>query len=720
MAAIGKIRSWGPILITILAIALLGFIAETAFETLSKKKAMDSRTAGFVDGQKVDIEDFNKQVEEFQQILKFQGQTDLGEDDMNGLRDYVWESYIRNQVIEKEAKELGLSVTEEELAQVLKDGTNPALMQVQIINQFVNQQTRRFDYTQVTAAREYLRQMAAQAQSEEQRAMAQEQADMLDKVWPVAEKLLRQQLLINKYQSLIEGCVGSNPISARANFDASNTESSVLLASLPYAEVNDNDVEVSDAELKAKYDEQKRAYKTYRETREIKYVAYQIVASEADRALVSKTISEAEAALRADSLKPAEIVRAAQSQVPYTGFLVTRAALSYDVASKVDSLSVGQVSAPFVTASDNTMNVVKLISKVQAPDSIEYRFIRVDGTKAKETADSIVRVLRAGEVFDSVAVKFGQPGTRMWAVSKDYQNTMLDMDTKAFLSALNKAGQDELQVLELSQGASLVYQVTSRRAIVDKYDVAIVKCPINFSTETYNKAYNDFTQYVSESQNIAGLEEKAPEAGYVVLDRIIKPGDHNIAGLRGSRDALRWAFNDAKEGELSEVIPCGDNDHLLVVAVSRINEPGYLSEESVKEQLKQQVLRDKKFDLLAQKFNGIANISAAETAGAHVDTIPLITFDAPAYIPSLGVAEPALSGAVAGTEPGKMSKSPVKGLMSAYMFQVIDRHQRTGVEYNEKAQQDALRQKSVQQVRNLMSQDLINSVEVEDFRYNFF
>ena len=72
MAAIGKIRSWGPILITVLALALLCFIAETAFESLSKKKAIDSRTAGYVDDQKVDIEDFNKQVEEFQQILKFQ------------------------------------------------------------------------------------------------------------------------------------------------------------------------------------------------------------------------------------------------------------------------------------------------------------------------------------------------------------------------------------------------------------------------------------------------------------------------------------------------------------------------------------------------------------------------------------------------------------------------------------------------------------------------
>ena len=163
MAAIGKIRSWGPILITILAIALFGFIAETAFEMIGKKKQMDGLTAGIVDGQKVDIHEFNQLVEEYQQILKLQGQADLNEDGLNNLRDFIWNNYVSNKAIEKEAEELGLTVTDEEFKQVLTEGTHPSLRQTPIIREFINPQTGLFDYTQVNTAREYLRQAAEQA-----------------------------------------------------------------------------------------------------------------------------------------------------------------------------------------------------------------------------------------------------------------------------------------------------------------------------------------------------------------------------------------------------------------------------------------------------------------------------------------------------------------------------------------------------------------------------
>ena len=48
--------------------------------------------------------------------------------------------------MEAEAKKLGLTVTDEELQNILKAGTNPMLMQTP----FVNQQTGRFDVNQLT------------------------------------------------------------------------------------------------------------------------------------------------------------------------------------------------------------------------------------------------------------------------------------------------------------------------------------------------------------------------------------------------------------------------------------------------------------------------------------------------------------------------------------------------------------------------------------------
>ena len=52
---------------------------------------------------------------------------------------------------------------------------------------------------------------------------------------------------------------------------------------MAYSTINDNDVKVSDADLKAKYDEQKEMYKQYVESRDIKYVEFQVLPSAADR-----------------------------------------------------------------------------------------------------------------------------------------------------------------------------------------------------------------------------------------------------------------------------------------------------------------------------------------------------------------------------------------------------------------------------------------------------
>lgn len=723
MAAIGKIRSWGPFLITILAIALLGFIAETAFETLSKTKQADGRTVGVVDGEKIDITEFNQLVDEYQQILKLQGRPDLNGDELNNLRDFLWNNFVSSKAIEKEAKELGLTVTDEEIKNVLAEGTNPVLRQVPVISEFINPQTGLFDHTQVNTIREYLRQAAQQAPSMEQRQQALEQSQLIEYCWPVAEKMLRQRLLEAKYQTLLAGCISSNPKSAQAIFDNANIESSVVLASLPYSTVNDNDVEVSDADIKAKYNENKNAYRTYEETRDVKFVAFKVLPSEADRAKLMEAMNEAYASFRQDSLPAAEVVRAAQSQVPFFGLPVTRAALKSDVAARVDTMQAGEVTLPYENRGDNTFNVVKLISKVQAPDSVEFRAISLIGLDlmaSEKSADSIYQALKAGAVFDSIAKNYGQTGEKVWLTSANYQAIQnLDMDNRQYFSTIFSLPQNEVKNLKLTQG-NIVLQVTNRKAVVDKYEVAVVKRTIDFSSDTHTQAYNRFSQFVSESMNTAGLAEKAAEYGYVVSDRQLTSGDHDINRLQRSNEAIRWAFGKAEEGELSEVIRCDNDDYLLVVGLQKVNPAGYADVDSKKEELKQMVIRDKKFAKLAEKFNGVASIADAEKAGAQIDTVNMITFAAPVSIRSLGTREPALSGAVAGTEKGQFCKTPVKGQQAAYVFEVLDRQVREGAQSDDASQESMAQQQAVRQVMNIATQDLIHSIKVEDFRYNFF
>ena len=337
MAAIGKIRSWGPVLATVIGLALFAFIAEEMFRSCEATSNEKRQQVGEVLGKKISVQDFQSLVDEYQEVIKMtQGRDNLSEEELNQVKDQVWQQFVSNTVIEAEAAKVGLTVTDEELQNVLKTGTNPMLMQTP----FVNQQTGRFDATQLTKF------LADYKKLQSQGGQQLEQYEQIYKYWKFIEKMLRQNILTSKYQSLLSQCLLSNPVSAKMAFDGRNEESEIQLAVLPYSSIKDSEVEPTDADLKAKYGELKEQFRQYTESRDIKYVDFQVVASKADRDALMKTMKDAQQQLES-GMVPAEVARKAQSQVPYTGIAVTRSALPSDIAAKVDSMQVGQITAPF-------------------------------------------------------------------------------------------------------------------------------------------------------------------------------------------------------------------------------------------------------------------------------------------------------------------------------------------------------------------------------------
>lgn len=592
----------------------------------------------------------------------------------------------------------------------MKEGTNPMLKQ----SPFVNQQTGRFDVTQLTKFLADYKKSASNPQ-------LAESYERIYKYWQFIEKQLRSQTLAQKYQSLIAGCLISNPISAKMSFEGQNKEADIILASLPYSSINDNDVQISDADLKAKFDEEKEQFKQTIESRDIKYVSFQVVASAADRAELMKTMNDACAKLESGA-NPAEVVRKAQSQFAYTGVSATKRAYPTDIAAKLDSMSVGQTLKPFETKMDNTINVVKLLSKTMAPDSIEYRQIQVAGATpeaAKKTADSIFTALKAGADFEAMAKKYGQEGTKQWLTSAMYENSnTMDEDSKNYLNSLQTMAVNDYKLLEFTAG-NIILQVTARKAMVEKYDVAVVKHTIDFSKQTYSDAYNKFSQYVSENKTLADLEKNASKFGFQVQERKdLFNNEHNVAGLRSTREAMKWIF-DAKEGEVSPLYECGNNDNLLVVALTKIHPVGYRDLDGVKDMLKQEVLRDKKFETLKSKLANVKTIADAQKAGAKVDSVNQITFMAPVFVQATGSSEPALSGAVSQVAQGQFSKAPVKGNGGAYVFQVVRKADREGAKFDAKAQEQMLSQQAMQAASRFMS-ELYQKANVVDNRYLFF
>ena len=715
MAVLGKIRSKGAILVGAISLALIAFLAGDAARSCEGMKGESHQQIGKILGENISVQEYQKLFDEYQSAIKFTMQRDnLSEQELNQVKDQVWQQLVSSRVLEADAKKVGLTVTEKEIENVLSEGTNPVLTQTP----FVNQQTGRFD---VNALKQFFDSYnkAKAAKSPEL-----DQMQAVYDYWLFVEKNLRTQLLGQKYQALLASCVLSNKAEATMAFKDNNEESQIQLASLAYSSVKDADVKISDDDLKAKYDELKPAFRQSVETRDIKFVDYQIKASAADRKVVAKEMNDFQHQL-ATATDPSGVISKSGSDISYLGLPVSSKAYQQypDIASKIDSLSVGTTGV-FENSQDNTLNVIRVFSKAQLPDSVQFRQISVGAAtpdEARAKADSIQKALAGGADFEALAKRYGQTGEKAWFTGQQYEMApTMSVDNRTFVNALLNGEVNATQNLALTQG-NVILQVLDKKAFTTKTTAAIIKKPIDFSKDTRSNAYNKFSEFVAKSSSVAELEKNASKSGYRVQSlNDLSTAEHYVGGIQGTHDALKWLFS-AKQGEISPLYECGDNDHLLVVALTAVHPQGYRpwDDAQVKEVLKREVMKDKKAEMLMAKLKGVNSIAAAQSKGAKVSTVNQITFSAPAFVQATGSVEPALSGAVAGTAAGKFSKAPVKGNAGVYVFQVVKKAMRAGSKYNEAMVMQQTAQMNMQLISNFM-QDLILKANVVDNRYLFF
>ena len=715
MAALGKIRSKGGILVAAIGLALFAFLAEEAFRSCNGIKSETRQQIGEILGEKISVQDYQKLIDEYQSAIKFTMQRDnLTEDELNQVKDQVWQQLVNNRVLEADAKKVGLTVTEQELSNVLNDGTNPMLAQTP----FVNQQTGRFD---INALQQFL---DGYNKAKASNSPQLEQMQTIYDYWLFVEKNLRTQLLGQKYQALLASCVLSNKAEAKMAFKDNNEESEIQLASLAYSTIKDADVKVTDEDLKAKYEELKPAFRQNTETRDIKFVDYQIKASASDRNAIVKDMNALQKQL-ATATDPSMVISKSGSMIPYLGLPVSSKAYQQypDIASKIDSLAVGTTGVT-ENKQDNTLNIIRVMSKAQLPDSVQFRQIQVAANTPEEAhakADSIQKALAGGADFVAIAKRYGQTGEKVWFTGQQYEAApSMSEDNRTYIEALLNGEVNAIQNVALTQG-NIILQVVDKKAMKTKTTAAIIKKLVDFSKATRSDAYNKFSEFVAKSTTAADLEKNASKYGYHVQSlNDVSTSEHYVAGVHGTRDALKWLF-DAKQGDVSPLYECGDNDHLMVIVLSAIHPKGYRSwdDPQVKEILKREVIKDKKAEKLMAKLKGVNSIAAAQAKGAKVSTVSQITFAAPAFVQATGSAEPALSGAVAATAAGKFSKNPVKGNAGVYVFQVVKKALRAGSKYNEAMAMQQAAQQNMQFLSNFM-QDLILKANVVDNRYLFF
>jgi peptidyl-prolyl cis-trans isomerase D len=351
---------------------------------------------------------------------------------------------------------------------------------------------------------------------------------------------------------------------------------------------------------------------------------------------------------------------------------------------------------------------------------------------SKTLADSIATAVKKGASFTDLAKKYNQPTDSMWVYTAQLEQSALNAQTASAFNTLFDMKKGETKAILSDQGLSMVCQVIDQANVVTKYDLAVVKCPNDFSETTYNNELSKINKFLSENTTVEAIQENALAAGYMVneLPNFVASSSQLEMSIGGTKDAIRWAFDEAEQNEISRLYECGSNkDHLLVLMVKGINKSGYInwnSDADTKTALTNIAKQEKKAALALAKVADAKSMSEAmAVAGVATDTLASATFAVNARTTLVGVAEPALTGAIAKAKAGEFV-GPIKGAGAVYFVQVLENTSGEAT-YNETQEMQSASQRAfsniIMQSFYGTNETLINvlaeDAEIVDNRYKF-
>ncbi|MGL5772502.1 MAG: peptidyl-prolyl cis-trans isomerase, partial [Bacteroidales bacterium] len=286
-----------------------------------------------------------------------------------------------------------------------------------------------------------------------------------------------------------------------------------------------------------------------------------------------------------------------------------------------------------------------------------------------------------------------------------------------FVDAAFNAPLNKITTIKSPYGIQLV-QVTERTAPVAKVKLAVIDMEVTASSRTYNNLYNELNAYVASNKNIADFEKNAVEKGYNVLSNpALTANDYNLGTVQNARQATAWAFRTAKKGEISPIFEVGNN--FVVVALDGITEKGYTPLAQVKAMLKNEVINDKKAEIIIAdlKSKNLTSLDAyAQAMQTSVDTAMMVNFNTQ-RITGIG-NEPVLCALAPMSQLNQLS-APVKGLNGVFVINVFNKADNEKP-YDQKAEisaiENSLAYRIIYQTFNVLRMD----ADIEDNRVNFF
>ena len=708
MAILQKIRDRSGLLIAVIGVALLAFILGDLLTSGNTFLRKYQDKAFVVDGDIVSTQEYFDRVAEWEEFQKMiSGDNSFDENATAQIRDIVYQQMVKERVLDLQAKKLGLSVSKEEINDLVHgDVISPLLQQLPL---FVDPQTGMFDKSTLISFLTTI--------NTDESMLPPEQVPMIRQyksIWLFIENLIKYQRLEEKYGTLLSSAVMVNDVEAETTFEQSQQNADIIYAVQNYYTIPDSVASVSDGEIKKFYNENQHLFKTTTPIAKVTYFTKEIVPSDEDFDEVEAMTAEVHEKLLTTT-NTASVV-SDYSDVPFLDAYLSAKSLSPDERSFVQSAEVSDVYGPF--RDGDSFKLFKYLGKTVAPDSVRLRMIGIPENMANDSlvtafVDSLHTVIKEGKDFAEVANEINPQsngGEVGWVREIDLVQAGPNVAQSIFsiptgtVSKLSMPGQQ-----------TLIY-VEEKTNPIEKYKLAVINMPVIVSDKTQNNIDNELNQLVSDPEIKTNFRQLAQEKGYsVVPSQTISSTDHLLGQIQGSRQIVNWAFNE-KEGAIKKF----DLSRNRVVArVDRIMPSGITPLSEVSDNISSLLIRDKKAEKIISELEA-KNITTledyAQAMNTETDSVRFIDFNT-TNITNLG-AEPMLN-AYAAYAPLNTVVGPLKGNMGVFVLSVINREQ-ASENYDAEEQKINIQSNNLYRLQAQAIEVLKDKMKVVDNRYKFY
>ncbi len=652
---------------------------------------------GAVDGTEISYREFSELLRAQSEAYRQQTGNDPDDQTEQQIRSQVWNSVTQQALIELELERLGITVTDDEIRDILL-GSNPPEA---IANQFK-------DSLGVFNRAAYDRAVADPQNSQ---------------AWIQVERDLRRQRRIEKLQSILFASMRITDGELRQRFiDQNVTMEADYVLFDPNRLVPDSMIVVADSDIERHYNTSQDEFKV-RAARKLKYVLFNLAPTGEDSAIVLAEMDRLTDQLN-NGMDFMELARS-YSEIPPEEKWVKHGELTRQRETAVFSARKGAFVGP--VADVDGYHLIKVLDERRG----EGEFVRAshillnavsgpDSVAQIEKARSLLQQVRGGADFAALALEHSQD------VSNKAQGGELGWTGRGgWVAPFERAAfgarvGDVVGPVRTQFGWHLI-KVTGR----DSRELKVVQLSmkVNASPRSIDLAYaraDDFAVLAEDE----GFEKSAELSAYEVRETPEFTKGGFIPGLGVNDAVMNFAFTGKLDENSTPMTVAGG---VAVFKVSAIREEGVRPLEDVKGIVRSQVVRKKKMDQLRERVNtfhatltpstdllpaaqSLQNVNAQKSG-------PFKAGEAP-----LGVGRDyAFIGTALALNPGDLSK-PFEGARGYYIVKLNSKTPFDSLKFSN--DRNTLRDQLLQEKQNRLFSEWLTALrdkaEIQDYRDRFF